>query len=289
MSSSKHLGLLLLFRFELPFAAGVCVVLGQFLALDAIPPLTDIALGFFSIFFISATALILNDYFDVEIDKINAPHRPIPSGQVSKRDALVLSFVIAFLGLALAAFIGQIAFVTVLVIWIVGVLYNWRFKRSGLAGNLMVAFSVGMTFVFGGISVGSPTNIYALWFGAIAFLMDLGEEIAADAMDIEGDWVIRSRSLAILHGRQTALTVSAAVFCALVLTSLVPFALGQMPLVYLIPIGGMDAVIAVAAVRLLNPDLKNPREHIRAIYLSGLAGVLLFIGMRVVGGWPINR
>jgi len=68
-----------------------------------------------------------------------------------------------------------------------GVVHNWRFKRSGLIGNLMVSFSVGMTFVFGGISVEQPGSINVWWFGAIALLMDLGEEIAADAMDIEGE------------------------------------------------------------------------------------------------------
>ena len=95
---------------------------------------------------------------------------------VSKQDVLVLSFVVAFLGLMASALINLTALITILVVWIVGVLYNWRFKRSGLIGNLMVSFSVGMTFVFGGVSVGQPANINAWWFGAIAFLMDLGEE-----------------------------------------------------------------------------------------------------------------
>ena len=206
MTGTRLLGVFRLFRFELPFSAGVCVILGQFLALDSIPPLQEIVLGFLSIFFISATALILNDYFDLEIDKINAPHRPLPSGMVTTRDAIVLSFVVAFLGLMAGALLSLTALITIFVVWVVGVLYNWRFKRSGLVGNLMVSFSVGMTFVFGGISVGQPANINVWWFGAIAFLMDLGEEIAADAMDIEGDKLIGSRSLAIVYGRETALT-----------------------------------------------------------------------------------
>ena len=287
MTSTRLLGFLRLFRFELPFAAGVCVVLGQFLALDGIPPLQETVFGFLSVFFISATALILNDYFDLEIDRINAPHRPLPSGMVSKRDVLVLSFVVAFLGLMAAALLSLTALITIFVVWIVGVLYNWRFKRSGLAGNLMVSFSVGMTFVFGGISVGQPANINVWWFGAIAFLMDLGEEIAADAMDIEGDKIIGSRSVAIVHGRERALRTSAVVFGALILVSLVPFALGRIASIYLIPIMIMDVVILYSTVRLLNPTTGNPRAHIRAIYLGGLAAVLLFIGLRVIGGWRV--
>ncbi len=287
MTGTRLPGFLRLFRFELPFAAGVCVVLGQFLALDSIPPLHEIVLGFASMFFISATALILNDYFDIEIDRINAPHRPLPSGMVSKRDVLVLSFVVAFLGLMASALISLTAFITILVVWIVGVLYNWRFKRSGLAGNLMVSFSVGMTFVFGGISVGQPGSINVWWFGAVSFLMDLGEEIAADAMDIEGDKIIGSRSLAIVYGRERALRTSAGVFAALILVSLVPFVLAQVSFVYLIPIVIMDIVILYSTVRLLNPATRNPRAHIRAIYLAGLVAVLLFIALRVIGGWGV--
>jgi len=253
MTRTRLPGFFRLFRFELPFAAGVCVVLGQFLALDAIPPLHEIVLGFVSMFFISATALILNDYFDIEIDRINAPHRPLPSGMVSKRDVLVLSFVVAFLGLMASALISLTALITILVVWVVGVLYNWRFKRSGLIGNLMVSFSVGMTFVFGGISVGQLGNVNVWWFGAVSFMMDLGEEIAADAMDIEGDRIIGSRSLAIVYGRQRALRTSAMVFGALILVSLAPFALAGITSIYLIPIMIMDIVILYSTVRLLNP------------------------------------
>ena len=206
---------------------------------------------------------------------------------VSKRDVLVLSYVVAFLGLMTSALISPTALITIFVVWMVGVLYNWRYKRSGLAGNLMVSFSVGMTFVFGGISVGQPANINAWWFGAIAFLMDLGEEIAADAMDIEGDRIIGSRSLAIVYGRERSLRTSAIVFGALILVSLVPFALARITSIYLIPIMIMDIVILYSTVRLLNPATINPRAQIRAIYLGGLVAVLLFIGLRVIGGWAV--
>jgi geranylgeranylglycerol-phosphate geranylgeranyltransferase len=277
----KVSGLARLFRFELPLAAGLCVVLGQVLALGATPSLRVAALGFLAIFCISATALILNDYLDLETDRINAPHRPIPSGEVRPQEALVLSMVVACAGLLASAALGRVALVTAAVIWVIGVLYNWRFKRTGFAGNLMVAVSVGMTFVFGGITVGRPLSVYAWWFGAVAFLMDLGEEIAADAMDIEGDRLIGSASLAILYGRAFALRVSALIFGVLVAVSLVPFAMGVIPKIYLVPILAMDAVTLYAAIRLLDARLANPRAHIRAIYLSGLAAVVLFLVLRL--------
>lgn len=280
-TSRRLRGLVRLFRFELPLAAGLCVVLGQVLALGATPSLRVAVLGFVAIFCISATALILNDFLDLETDRINAPHRPLPSGEVRPGDALVLSVPVALAGLVASAALGLFALSTTAIIWITGMLYNWRFKRTGLAGNLMVAASVGMTFIFGGITVGRPMSVYAWWFGVIAFLMDLGEEIAADAMDIEGDKLIGSASLAILYGRAFALRVSAVIFGVLVVVSLVPFALGLMPKVYLVPILTMDVVTLYATIRLLDARLANPRAHIRAIYLSGLAAVALFLVLRL--------
>ncbi len=270
-----------LFRLELPLTAGLCVVLGQILALGELPRWTTVALGFASIFCISATALILNDVFDLEVDRVNAPHRPLPSGAVTPRQAIVLSLVVAASGLALSAVLSPVALGFAFVVWVIGILYNWRFKRSGLAGNLMVAFSVGVTFVFGGISVGRTDEWLVWWFGAIAFLLDLGEEIAADAMDAEGDRLIGSRSLAIVHGRAAAMYVSAAIFGSLVVLSLAPFLIGRLDPVYLVAIGVMDVAILASTVRLLDPTTARPRNAIRAIYLSGTFAVLVFIALRI--------
>jgi hypothetical protein len=68
----------------------------------------------------------------------------------------------------------------------VGLAYNWRFKQAGLVGNLMVSSSVAITFILGAIAVGDPWNPVVWVFSLIAFGINLGEEIAGDAMDIEG-------------------------------------------------------------------------------------------------------
>ena len=282
MSRMRVVGLLRLFRFELPFAAGVCVVLGEILALGRIPPAYELALGFLSFFFISATALILNDYFDLETDRINAPQRPLPSGMVTKRDVLVLSIVVALLGFLASALISLTALLVAFVVWVAGVLYNWRFKRTGFLGNLIVSFSVGMTFIFGGIAVGNLNNTVVWWFGVIAMLIDLGEEIAADAMDIEGDRLAGSRSLAITLGEEKALRISGVVFGSVVLISGIPFVAGWLEWIYLLPISIMDAVILYSTARIFSKKSGDRRKYIRWIYLSGLLAILLFILIRMV-------
>lgn len=279
----KIKGLFNLLRFELPFSAGVCVMMGQLLALGKFASILITVSGFLSVFFVSASILVLNDYFDVETDKINAPSRPIPSGLVLPNDALIFSIVLLFAGLPTGYLTGVTTSIILIVLSVIGFLYNRYFKRSGLAGNLMVSFSVGMTFVYGGASVGLPFNKTVLFFGLIAALIDLGEEIAADVMDIKGDKLINSNSLAIKFGKLFAIKISVGIFFLVILLSFLPFILNWFPAIYLVPIGIMDISIAHPALRLLKSENEEGRKLIRQIYLGAISGILVFIIMRLVG------
>lgn len=283
MIKTKIIGLFRLFRFELPFAAGSCVVLGEILASGKIPSIPIVLLGFFSIFFLSATALILNDYFDYEIDKINSPERPLPSGMVTKRDVVWLSSVVAILGFALSLMISKIALLVAIIVWIIGFLYNWRFKRFGLIGNIMVCFSVGMTFIFGGIATGNVFDKVVWWFAVLTMLFDLGEEIAADAMDMKGDRHAGSRSIAIVWGQQKALKLSGALFLIVIGISIIPFLFHWLSWPYLLPLTIMDTAILYSTYHLVNPAIVHYRKHIRLMYMSGLVATLMFIVFRILG------
>jgi geranylgeranylglycerol-phosphate geranylgeranyltransferase len=282
MFNTRMLGLFRLFRFELPFTAGVCVILGELLALGEPPTITEIALGFLSVFFISAAALILNDYFDIESDKINAPYRPLPAGLVTEKDVVLLSITVTIFGFLTSYLISLEALLVIILVWVVGFLYNWRFKRVGFIGNLMVSFSVGMTFIFGGITVGKPFELIVWFFAIILILVDLGEEIAADAMDIEGDRRIGSRSLALVLGSENAMKISGAIFLLVVVASVLPFLLGWLEWIYLFPILLMDIVILYSTSKLLDSKIENRRIYIRWIYLTGLLAFLIFIIIRMV-------
>lgn len=278
---AKITGLARLFRFELPLAAGVCVLLGQLLALDGLPGLGRALLGFASVFLLSASSLILNDYFDLESDRVNAPERPLPAGLVTGRDVVALFVVVTALGLSLSYLLSAAALAVGAIVWFVGLLYNWRLKRAGLIGNLLVAFCVGMTFIFGGVSVGRPFEGLVWYFAALVMLVDLGEEIAADAMDLAGDRQAGSRSLAVVLGRANALRLSAASFLLVLLVSGLPFIFGWLPPIYLAPMLLLDGVIVYATLRLLDPAERHGRAYIRAIYLSGLVTLVLLLLLRL--------
>ena len=274
----KLIGFIQLFRPELPFAAGVCVVLGEIVAFGAFPSLQVLLLGFLCGFFLSGSALILNDYFDLEVDRINAPQRPLPSGKFSPREAIILALIAGLFGLVAASLINWPALFLSIPFWVIGILYNWKYKQAGLLGNLMVSSSVAITFILGGIAVGEPWNPIVWTFSLVAFLIDLGEEIAGDAMDMEGDKKRGSTSIAITMGKIFALRISGTIFLIVTLVSLVPFLLGWFGTGYFIVVSVIDLVVLYFTIRLLkSQSSEEGRSFMRGIYLTATFGMLVFI------------
>jgi geranylgeranylglycerol-phosphate geranylgeranyltransferase len=278
MLSRKLNGMIRLFRPELPAAAGICVIAGQLLAAGRFPSIGVALLGFLCVFAISSSALILNDYFDYEVDRINAPERPLPSGAVTRGEVILLGAAASLVGLIAAAALGMVVLLVGALFWLIGFLYNWRYKESGLPGNLMVCASVAFTFIVGAISVGMPWNGVVWTFSLMAFFVDLGEEIAGDAMDMAGDQQRGSRSIALLKGRGFALRISVALWAVVIALSLVPYAFGWMGFSYLVIMLLTDAVLVYFAVRLLqSKDPDAGHRAMRGAYLGAMLGVIAFL------------
>src|SRR5881628_1759878 len=70
---------------------GLAVIVGEVINLGNIAPLDKLVFGFLTASLMMAGTMILNDIYDVEIDRLNAPTRPLPSGRASLRGAYVLA------------------------------------------------------------------------------------------------------------------------------------------------------------------------------------------------------
>jgi geranylgeranylglycerol-phosphate geranylgeranyltransferase len=266
-----------LIKTELPVAAGVCVIAGEIISGK---PLTvsKTLLGFTIGFFLSGTAMITNDYWDLEVDKINHPNRPLPSGKISITELWITAAVFSVIGFAAAALLGLDALVFSIIIWIVGFLYNWRYKEFGLLGNMMVSVSVASTFILGGIVVGGLLNGLVWLFGLIAFFFNLGEEIASDAMDIEGDGKRGARTLARVRGREFALRTSAVIFVFVIVLIFLPYIFGWLGFTYLVLVLFLDLGVLFFVYGLLRSITPSEgRSKIRLLYVSMLIFIVVFI------------
>jgi geranylgeranylglycerol-phosphate geranylgeranyltransferase len=272
-----------LVRPELPIAGGICVVAGEIIALGSLPTAFVGIMGFLTGFFISGAAMITNDYFDLEVDKVNHPQRPLPSGRISLTELLILTCLFSVAGFLTAALLGPLALTFAVFIWIVAILYNWRYKETGLLGNIMVGLSVAWFFIFGGVAVGELTNGLVWTFGVLAFIFDLGEEIAADAMDMEGDQKRSARTIALLHGKNYALYASSFLFILFVVVSFLPFIMGWLGIIYLVIFVPMDIAALYLCLKLLKSQtVEEGRARIRQLYLTITIFVIVFVASSVL-------
>jgi len=266
-----------LVRIDLVFGAGLFTVAGQIFALGKIPPADLAALGFLAVSFIACAANSSNDYFDLEVDRVNRPSRPLPSGKISASELWTLFFFCTAAGLAAAALLGPYVLALAALVWGLSLLYNIKLKETGIFGNIIVASCVSMTFIIGGVSTGLINGV-VLTFGVLAFLFDLGEEIAADAMDISGDAMRSSDSLAKKRGIPYALRVSAAVFTVFIALTALPFLAGWFGYAYLILIGVTDLCMAYFVYRLVTSRTTDEGHvQIKSLYLTWGLFVFAFI------------
>lgn len=271
-----------LIRMDLALGAGFFLVAGEILAFGGLPPVNQVLLGFLTLFFISGSANISNDYFDRDVDRINLPARPLPSGRISVQGLWILFFIFTAAGLVTAAFLGPLVLALVSVLWGISLLYNMKFKEFGFAGNLVVATCLGMIFIVGGIIAGAITGV-VLTFAALAFFFDLGEEIASDAMDVQGDQVRSSESLAKRRGRAWAIRVSALMFMVFFIITLLPFLMGWFGYDYLFLIAVTDLVMISCSLNLVRS--RTPEEgrlQVRRLYLAWGLFVIVFAFTRIL-------
>ena len=222
------------------------------------------------VFFMVAGSMSFNDYFDCKIDKISHPHRPIPSGNISPREALYFSYVSFFVALVLSWIINVFSFMIVVSGIDLLVLYEKFFKNIGLLGNIVAAFISGLALVFGGAAVGHYHN--AILLACMTFVLMLGREILKDVQDVTGE-VLNRKTLPMQIGRRNALYVGCFfVFMTIVLVPL-PYLLHILNFWYGVIIIPASILFAYSILLVLK-DLKNIGITIE-ILRSGSAFALL--------------
>ena len=165
-----------------------------------------IVLAMAAVFFETAAGNVINDYFDYNIDLINKPERPIPSGRISLKNGRNYGYLL-FLSGTICGFLisyltnNWIPFGIVLIADVILYLYAYKLKTTPLIGNLTVGFMTGFGFVFGGFTINNPTIITtSIFLGFFALVMTTAREIVKDIEDVEGDKADGAKTLPIMIG-----------------------------------------------------------------------------------------
>lgn len=171
---------------------------------------------------IAAAGYIINDYFDIKLDKINKPESVIISKYIKRRVAIVLHSILnavgVFFGFYVAYRAGMIMLGFIFPIIASGLwFYSLNLKKKPLVGNLSIALMAALVplivYLFEVVYIKSNSSVfiyesknyhlaryYTIGLALFAFLLTLMREIVKDVEDIKGDREMGCRTLPIVLG-----------------------------------------------------------------------------------------
>jgi geranylgeranylglycerol-phosphate geranylgeranyltransferase len=250
------------------FVAGLAAIVAYLIDTGTLLP--ESLLLFFIVALITAAGNTINDFFDAEIDAINRPDRPIPSGAVSRGAARGFAVTLFLAGILVSFFtnplcIGIAIFNTLLLI-----AYAAKLKSTPLIGNIVVAYLSASIFLFGGALNGLDGLVRIIPIAAITFFAMLSRELLKDAEDVEGDRAGGADTVPIRIGIKKTSEFALIATVLAVAASFIPyFWWGAW---YLGGIIAVDIIIILAALRGLNCETP-------ACVKASMASSLLKAGM----------
>jgi len=248
--------------------------------------LINIILGVVTYFFVAGSGMIINDIYDIEIDKINRPNRPLPRGELSLTQAKIL-FVLTFgIGILISVihwlFFALSGLNVLLVVFfgLIGWLYAAWGKKSGFYGNLMVSVSFSIGLIYGAVlnSIIIPAYIYYFFF--TSFFLLLSREIVKGCEDIEGDKEEGVKTLAIKLGIKKATGFSIVFEIMAIIFFILPLFTDIInPTLFLILMifGLADVTTAVVLSLRKNLEKKDFKKISLLLKVGALLGLVAFI------------
>lgn len=179
---------------------------------------------------IAAGGFVINDYFDIKIDRLNRPDKVIVSNTISKTDAMHIYQILTVTGVAIGVVASVVlksftlAFIYIIVaglLWF----YSSSYKRMLIVGNLVVALMAGLVPLIPAFAakeqlVLSYTNVilelpiipnlytFCGLLGLFAFLMVFTIEILKDIRDEYGDREMECHTIPVVWGEKVARIIS---------------------------------------------------------------------------------
>jgi 4-hydroxybenzoate polyprenyltransferase len=249
--------------------------------------------------FIAAAGYVINDIYDIEIDKVNKPDRVIVGNAISEKTAFRLFIILNVVGVGLGFYltdgIGKSGFFVIFIIASVLLyIYSSYLKQMLLAGNIVISLVVALSILLVGIFELLPVitennrNVQITFFEIIvdytifAFMINFIRELVKDIEDIDGDYKGGMKTLPIVLGRERATKIIFAL-------SLIP--LGSV-IYYVVSnlfkqteIVGYFLVFVIApliysSIKLFSAEQKTEYKHIslilKLVMLTGMGSLLLY-------------
>ncbi|HVV07343.1 MAG TPA: geranylgeranylglycerol-phosphate geranylgeranyltransferase [Puia sp.] len=254
---------------------------------------------------IAAAGYIINDYFDLNIDRVNKPDKLVVDRIIKRRSTILWHWVLSGLGVAIGAYVslktrnpfaglGNLA--CVILLWF----YSTTFKRRLLIGNVIISLLTAWVIlvlymaefrlaVFRDPVVhGLLSRLFkfAILYGGFAFIISLIREVIKDIEDLPGDERYGCRTMPIVWGVNAA-KVFAATWLVVLIGSLavIQFYVLQNGWWIILPYCAILIILPLIWIlRGLYRATTTADYHLLSTYIKGvmLAGILSMIFIKIV-------
>jgi geranylgeranylglycerol-phosphate geranylgeranyltransferase len=254
--------------------AGIAVLVGVMVASGNLFA-AGTFLGFIVAFIAAGAGFIINDYFDFDIDSINRPHRPLPSGKISLEWAHRLALLLFGAGILLSVSINPLALIIAVFNSLLLYLYGRKIKKAGgIEKNLTVSYLVASPFLFGGaVALNITPTLYLV---LLAGLANTSREIVKDIEDFEGDRLFAT-TLPQKIGFDNSAKLAQGFMLAAVLLSPLPYITGTLGRYYLFFVFIANVLFFASFAFLQNITVKNAKKTQRFIKLGMFLALVAFL------------
>lgn len=221
---------------------------------------------------VAAGANAINDSFDIEIDRINRPSRPLPLGILTRRDAQYMWFIVSVIAICINMYINLHALLIVVFAVVLLYFYSARLKRTIVIGNIVVGLMTGMTFIYGGAVIGYFER--ALLPAAFAFLINVARELVKDVEDIKGDRQEQAATLPVQYGIRPALIAATLLLLTLVGLTFIAIINSVYQAAFMYTVFAADFLICISIV-LMWQNFSSPTMG----RVSGMLKISMVVGL----------
>jgi geranylgeranylglycerol-phosphate geranylgeranyltransferase len=273
---------------------GIAVIIGVILtSLQAVLTWKTLY-GFLTGFFIASFSMIVNDIYDVEVDRINQLSRPLVRDEIKISVAWAYALTLFSLGIIFSLLTSLIGLVIAAVFGFISWFYSFYLKKQGIIGNLTVALSTSIPYIYGSVvSVAAVPTIQGtfflgispllLWSVIVSFLAVTGREVIKTISDAEGDKTRGVKSIAHSIGEENSARAGATLFILAILSTLGPYLLKQTGTFYLAMVMIPDALFVYLSYSILKDWSSANVQRVKKLALLGmLLGFIAFVAGKVV-------
>jgi 4-hydroxybenzoate polyprenyltransferase len=264
----------------------------------------DFILLLFSSVSIAAGGYIINDYFDMDIDNVNKPHKLVIGKFISRRWAMLFHMLLSLVGLFLTAVVAlHLNNIMLLVFNFISVIlllfYSTTFKKRLLVGNviisLLTAWVVGVLFLaeikisdvdymLKYIEVIERLYKFTLIYAGFAFIVSLVREVIKDLEDIIGDKKYGCTTMPIVWGvnvskiyAATWLVVLIGMLGAIFFYTIINIWNWFIPVLVIILLLFLAIILLQIKKASTSKDFGKISSQVKLLMLIGILSMLLFI------------